>query len=143
MQPRTDRPEYLRVGPNRPTRITRSFTRNTRNKNIRTIPTKSGGSRPRVEQQLPYHARELRKRQPESRQKASDDGLMQVHVLAQVRDRAQGGRDEFLLLQPARPPAKFQVARYVNHIIILFAFSYSEKSANLGNRIVMHFLEQL
>ena len=28
MQPRTDRPKYLRVDPNRPTRITRSFARN-------------------------------------------------------------------------------------------------------------------
>ena len=34
IQPRTGRPNYLRVDPNGPTRITQSFTRNTRSVNL-------------------------------------------------------------------------------------------------------------
>ena len=41
MQPRLDRPKCLRVDPKGPARITRSFTRNTRNKQLRVIPTRA------------------------------------------------------------------------------------------------------
>ena len=43
MQPRRDRPKYIRVDPIRPRRITRSFTRSTRRSKFTTTPIEGWG----------------------------------------------------------------------------------------------------